>query len=185
MNRTLAIAVAGLGLFALSSAALAGEWKTLPVMDADYKADLTVSAVGGQMKPNGATAGGYAGIEAAFNCLGLQPPAGVIRSKISYGEFNHAGLKLTSFEVNPRWTTKLSDNLSFGIGPGIGYVSGQTAGVRANMFAWQVGADVDYRLGALNLGLGVRWQGTQNKQVIAGRNGADNTLIQAKVGFNF
>ena len=53
------------------------------------------------------------------------------------------------------------------------------------MTALQVGVDLDYRIGALNLGLGARWQGTQNKLVSPTLRGADNTLIQAKLGINF
>jgi hypothetical protein len=109
----------------------------------------------------------------------------VIRSKISYGQFDHNGLKLNLFEINPRWTINLDKNLSFGVGPGIGLVNAKVAGKTTSMAALQVGADLDYRMGALNLGVGARWQDTRNKIVAPGVQGANNTLIQAKVGFNF
>jgi len=185
MNRLLQNSLLGLGLASLSSLALAGDWQFMPVKNADYTPNVTVSLVGGQMKPTGAANGNYAGAEVAFNCLALQPPVGVIRSKISYGEYNKNGYKVSSFEVNPRWTTFHGDKLSLGIGPGIGYVSTTQAGQTANMFALQLGADLDYRIGALNLGLGVRWQGTENKAISAGVNNASNTLVQAKLGMNF
>ena len=185
MNRHVANLMLAAGLLSLSDAALAEGWTWLPVMEPGYKSNLTVSAVGGQMKPANVASGGYVGAEVAFNCLLLQPPSGVIRSKISYGEFDHAGTKISTFEVNPRWTTNLTDDLTFGIGPGIGYVTAKVGGQSVGMMAGQVGADLDYRLGALNLGLGVRWQGTENKLVAAGRKGADNTLVQAKLGFSF
>lgn len=186
MKRTTLSIALGLGLISLSASALAGDWTFLPVKNADYKADTTLSLAGGTLNGTPAGSGNYTGAELAFNCLALQPPSGVIRSKISYGEFNHNGLKLSTFEVNPRWTTKLSDNLSFGIGPGIGYVQAKTAaGVSTGMGAVQLGADLDYRIGALNLGLGARWQNTGNKYIAPGINGANNTLVQAKLGINF
>lgn len=185
MNRQIVNLLVGAGLLSLSGGAMAEGWTLLPVMEDGYKPNMTLSVVGGQMKPVNVASGGYVGAEMAFNCLLLQPPSGVIRSKISYGEFDHAGTKISTFEVNPRWTTGLTDNLSFGIGPGIGYVTAKVGGQSFGMMAAQVGADLDYRLGALNLGLGVRWQGTENKLIAAGRKGADNTLVQAKLGFNF
>lgn len=174
----------GLGLLA-SATATAGEWKVLPVTDADYKPEVTLSLVGGDMKPAHSASGGYAGVELALNCLALQPPVGIIRSKLSYGSFNKNGMKISTFEVNPRWTTHLSDDLTFGIGPGIGYVTADIGGRTTGMTALQVGVDLDYRIGALNLGLGARWQGTQNKLITPALRGADNTLIQAKLGINF
>jgi len=175
----------GLGLATASAAVLAEGWQFLPVSDANYKPDVTLSVVGGVMNGTPAGSGNYTGVEAAFNCLLLQPPAGVIRSKISLGKFDHNNLKITTFEVNPRWTTSLSKDLTVGIGPGVGYVRAEVAGQTTSMAALQIGADLDYRIGSVNLGLGARWQDTRNKQIAPGVYGANNTLVQAKVGFNF
>lgn len=185
MKRTTLSIAMGLGLITLTASAFSGDWTFMPIRDAAYKADTTLSLAGGTLSGTPAGSGSYTGVELAFNCLALQPPSGVIRSKVSYGEFNHNGLKLSSFEVNPRWTTKLSDNLSFGIGPGIGYVQAKSLGVSTGMGAVQIGADLDYRVGALNLGLGARWQNTGNKYIAPGINGANNSLVQAKLGINF
>jgi hypothetical protein len=174
-----------LGLFAVSSSAFAGDWKLLPVRDADFKPEVTVSVVGGSLEPQHGSAGTYSGIELALNCLLLQPPSGVMRTHISLGQFDHDGLKLTDFEINPRWTVKLNQDLSFGVGPGIGLVKAEIAGQSATLFALQLGADLDYRMGPLNLGLGARWQATEGKEIMRGRSGADNALLQARIGFNF
>ena len=93
-----------LGLLAVSSSAFAGDWKLLPVRDADFKPEVTVSAVAGSLDPQQGGAGTYGGIELALNCLLLQPPSGVMRTHISLGQFDHDGLKLSDFEINPRWT---------------------------------------------------------------------------------
>jgi hypothetical protein len=186
MQRNALSILLGLGLLAASATALAGDnWKLLPVRDAGFKPDLTLSAAVGSLDPQHASSGTYTGAELAFNCLALQPPSGTMRSKISLGRFDHDGMKLTTFEVNPRWTTEISKDLTVGVGPGIGLVKAEIGGQSKTMGALQVGADLDYRVGALNLGLGARWQATQNKEIVAGKRGADNFLIQAKIGVNF
>ncbi len=165
--------------------ALAGEWKFLPIMDTDYRPDLTVSLVGGVMDPVNVRKDSYVGIEVAANCGLLQTPTGVVRTKLSYGRFDKDGTELRVFEVNPRWTTPIAENLTVGIGPGIGWVRADVGSRETDMFAWQVGADLDYRIGRLNLGLGARWQDTVDKTVSPGDKGAENWLVQAKVGVNF
>ena len=174
-----------LGLFAVSSSAFAGDWKLLPVRDADFKPEVTVSAVAGSLDPQHGGAGTYSGIEVALNCLLLQPPSSFMRTHLSLGQFDHDGLKLTDFEINPRWTVKLNRDLSFGVGPGIGLVHAEFAGQSATLFALQLGADFDYRMGPINLGLGARWQATEGKEIVRGRSGADNALILARIGYNF
>ena len=186
MRRTPLSALLGLGLLAAATATFAGDdWKLLPVRDANFKPDLTLSAAVGSLNPEHVNSGIYTGAELAFNCLALQPPSGVIRTKVSLGRFDHDGMKLTTFEVNPRWTTNLSQDLTVGFGPGIGLVKAEMSGHSKDLAALQLGADLDYRVGALNLGLGARWQATQNKEIAPGKNGADNFLVQAKVGVNF
>lgn len=185
MKRTLINTLTALALAGTSAAALAGEWKVLPVMDSGYKPQITASVVGGSMSGTPVGSGAYSGVEVAFNCLALQPPSGIIRSKISYGQFDKNGLKLTTFEVNPRWTTPIAQDLTVGFGPGIGLVKADVAGQTTNMMAMQLGADLDYSVGKLNLGLGVRWQNTANKSITPAIRGANNTLVQAKLGFNF
>jgi hypothetical protein len=185
MQRTLINTMLGFGFVAASTVAFADGWNFLPVMDSGFKPNVTVSAVGGAMNGSATGAGAYTGIEAAFNCLAMQPPSGVIRTKASYGQFNQNGLKLTTFEINPRWTTEIAKDVTVGVGPGVGFVQADTGTQTNNMAALQVGADLDYRIGAMNLGLGARWQGTSNNDLGNGTSGANNTLIQAKVGMNF
>jgi len=185
MQRTLISSLLGISLATISAAVLADEWKLMPVFEAKYKPDTTLSLVGGLLNGTPAGSGNYAGAEVAFNCLVLQPPAGIIRSKISYGQFDHNGLKLTTFEINPRWTTSVGKDMTIGVGPGIGFVQANMVGNTTSMAAIQFGADLDYRIDKLNLGLGARWQDTSNKDIAPGVHGANNTLIQAKLGYNF
>ncbi len=185
MQRTLLNTLLGFSLVVSSASTFAGDWKFMPVMDSQYKPDVTVSVMGGVLNGTAAGAGNNIGAEVAINCLALQPPSGVIRSKISYGQFDHNGLKLSSFEVNPHWTTSIAQDVTVGFGPGIGWVKSDVAGKTTDMAALQLGADVDYRIGAFNLGVGTRWQATTKKDIATGVSDANNTVVQAKVGFNF
>jgi hypothetical protein len=174
-----------LSLSLIAMPSLAGDWKVLPVRDAGFKPDFTVSALVGSLNPEHAGSDTYVGGEVAFNCLLVEPPVGKIRTKISVGSFDDNGLELTSFELNPRWTFDINKNLSVGIGPGMGYVDAERGGNSQGLWAGQVGVDLDYRIGAINLGLAARWQGTENDTIAPGFKGADNTLITAKIGYNF
>ncbi len=162
-----------------------GALKAMPVLDPGYKADITLSALVGYMDPEHVGSDTFVGGELAFNCLLLQPSSGNIRTKLSIGRFSNDGLRLTSYELNPRWMFNLDKNLSVGFGPGIGYVDAKAGGNSKGLWAGQVGADLDYRMGAINLGLAARWQGTANRTIAPGFKGADNTLIEAKIGYNF
>jgi hypothetical protein len=169
----------------VAAPALAGQWSVMPVLDSSYQAQPTLSVLAGSMNPDHATSDTTLGGEVAFNCILLQPPVGVIRSKLSVTRFSNDGLQLTSYEVNPRWMFSVDKNLSVGFGPGFGYVDAKTAGNTTGMWAGQVGADLDYRIGAINLGLAARWQGTQDRTIAPGQKGVNNTLVEAKLGYNF
>ena len=58
-----------------------------------------LSLAGGNLEPNGLGSASYVGAELAFNCLLLAPPTGAIRTKLSYGSFDHAGVKLSTLEL--------------------------------------------------------------------------------------
>ncbi len=165
--------------------ALAGEWKFLPILDKGYSPAFVASVTGGLMDPKHVDSGTAWGLELAMNCGLLQTPTGVVRTKLSYNRFDNDGLKLQTVELNPRWTTPIAQNLTLGVGPGIGWVKSDAGGRTTDMFAWQVGADLDYRMNNLNLGLGARWQDTTDKNIGGGHHGADNWLVQAKVGIAF
>lgn len=181
-TRILTIAAA---LSALAAPAFAGDWKFLPALDKGYAPGFVASVTGGIMDPQHVSSGGAWGLELAMNCGLLQTPTGVIRTKLSVNKFDKGGLDLTTVELNPRWTVPIAKDLTLGVGPGIGWVKADGGARTVDMFAWQAGADLDYRIGQLNLGLGARWQDTVNKTVSAGREGADNWLVQAKVGIAF
>ena len=183
--KTARILLTALALGAATTPALAAsDWKFLPVADKGYAPAFVASVTGGIMDPQHVGSGDAWGLELAFNCGLVQTPTGVVRTKLSVNKFDKAGLELTTVELNPRWTIPVAKDLTFGVGPGIGWVKAD-GGRNVDMFAWQAGADLDYRIGQLNLGLGARWQDTVDKNLGGGREGADNWLVQAKVGIAF
>lgn len=185
MRTHLKSALLSLALFSAAQAASAGEWQFLPVQGSGYKADVVLSLAGGTMEPNGTGSAGYVGAELAFNCLLLAPPTGTIRTKLSYGSFDHTGIKLSTLELNPRWMVNVTPALSLGAGPGLGMVSTEVAGKTKHLTAAQIGADLDYRMDHVNLGLTLRRQATRSADIGGGLSRASNTLLEAKVGYAF
>lgn len=66
MQRSIINTLLGLSLAAASAATLAGEWKFLPVRDASYKPDVTLSLAAGQLNGTPASSGNYTGAEVAL-----------------------------------------------------------------------------------------------------------------------
>ena len=172
-------------LAAATAPAFAGDWKFLPILDKDYRPNFVASVTGGMLDPKHGSSDTALGLELAMNCGLFQTPTGVVRTKLSWNRYDKDGVTLNTVELNPRWTIPVAQNLTFGVGPGIGYVKADAGGRTTDLFAWQAGADLDYRIGQVNLGLGARWQDTVNKDIAPGMQGAENWLVQAKVGFAF
>ncbi|WP_018936253.1 hypothetical protein [Thioalkalivibrio sp. ALJ24] len=164
----------------LVGTAQAGEWTTSPYQDPEWSPDFTLAATAGPMDVDVSGVGSDTAVGAQFsmNCPWFSPPAGNIRQQFNYNRFDNDGLKLQTFEMNPRWFGG-SGRLTYGAGPGIGYVRTNPDDESSDsMWAFQVGADVEYRHGALFAGAGVRQQFTSGGD-------ADNLLGQVKVGVNF
>jgi hypothetical protein len=116
----------------------------------------------------------------------FSPPSGIIRQQFNLNRFDDHGLELTTFEINPRYYIG-DGNLRFGFGPGFGYMwADPPLGGNEGLWTLQLGADIEYRTGALFLGLGTRYQFTENERVGFSRDsGMDNWLTTVKVGMNF
>ena len=171
-------------LVIISGTALAGDWKLMPATDASFKAEPTVSLMGGIMNPDvpGADTDSVFGAELSFNCLALQPPTGKIRTQISWTRYDEGGLELNSVELNPHYLWKVGNNLELGVGPGLGYVSGKSGALDEGVWALQAGASVHYRSGNMFLGAEARYQFTEED---FGTSDLDNFRVMLKVGYNF
>jgi hypothetical protein len=88
---------------------------------------FVASVTGGMMDPKHVGSGDAWGLELAMNCGLLQTPTGVVRTKLSVQPFDKDGLELQTVELNPRWTTPIAQDLTLGVGPGIGWVKADAA----------------------------------------------------------
>ena len=167
-----------------TSAAQAEGWNFLPVTDAGFKAEPTLSLMGGMLNPdvNGADSDTAMGVELSFNCIALQPPSGKIRTQISWTRYDDAGLEINSVEVNPHYLWRMTDKVEIGVGPGLGYVSGKAGAVDESMLAMQLGTSLHYRSGNLFMGAEARYQVTEEE---FGNTDLDNFRVMLKVGYNF
>ena len=95
--KALRITLLGVALGCAAAPALAGEWRLFPIADKGYRPDLTISRVGGMMDPEHVSKDSYVGVEVAMNCGLLETPSGVVRTKLSYGQFDKDGTKLRIF----------------------------------------------------------------------------------------
>jgi hypothetical protein len=179
-------AIALLSTIALSGSALAEGWVVGPAFKDGWDPEFTLAAVGGSMDPDHVSSDLYKGVEFSLNCPWFQPPTGTIRQQFNIGTFDDNGLEITSFEMNPNYFMTLTPNLTLGVGPGIGYVRASiNNGPTEGLWSIQASANLNYRSGPLFMGAGVRYQNTEDDALAAGVNGADNWLVNAKIGFNF
>lgn len=173
---------------AWAGAAHANEWVLGPAFKPGWKPEFTVAAIGGQMNPDSdlGDSDGYLGMEISLNCPWFQPPSGSIRQQFWLGRYESNGLELKGIEINPRYFVDMGSGFSFGVGPGFGYLQGDSQFANSvDMGTLQVGADLSYRAGAFYLGVGTRYAFTSNKYMGPGQEGADNWVVVGKVGVNF
>ena len=160
-------------------------WSPLAVLDDDYVMEPTISLLGGIMSPSDGDSGKLIGVEASFNCPLLQPPTNKIRQQLSYTQYDESGVKVSSIELNPHYVVALTPELSVGGGPGLGFVSVDSATKDTNLFAAQVGVSAHYNLSEMVfLGGDARYQLTENED-IGGSDGMNNLRMSLKVGVSF
>jgi hypothetical protein len=182
-------ALAGLGLAQGGVAWGAGSGGVLaPAVRPGWTPQLMLGDPAGCLEPGAGEVGGDAisGVQPSLGCTGLQPSGGSIRPQLNINRFANDGVRLTTTEMNPRYFMNVAPGLALGLGPGLGYVQTQTdAGKGPDLWAVQIGADLDYRQGPLFLGVGTRYQWTENGRIGASSIGADNWLTTLKLGVKF
>ena len=162
------------------ASAQADEWKMMPFKEDGWSPDFTLAVAAGHMATDidGVDDDAAYGIQLSLNCPWFSPPFGNIRQQFNYNVFDNDGVKVSTIELNPRWY-EVDGNLSYGIGPGIGYVQVEPDnGNDHDEWAVQLGADIEYRQGSMFYGFGSRYQRVND-------SAADNLLTQFKVGVNF
>ena len=185
-NPTLAVSLT-LALVA-SPGAQAQGWDWFPVTDAGYQAEPTLAALGGVQNPDvdGVSSAGAYGVELSLNCPTLATPRHGIRQQISLTRFDNDGLELTSLEINPHYVVPVAQNLGFGFGPGLSYVSADADGGDSDgVLGLQAGVSVNYRQGPLFLGAEARYQWTQEADLGGAETDLANSRLMGKAGVNF
>jgi len=163
-------------------------WMLFPVIDDNYIGDHILSITAGSFDPDSrlAGSGSITGIELSMNCPLVKPPTNNIRQQISYTVYDENNLKVSSFELNPHYVVALSNDLSIGGGPGIGYVSVDSASKDPNLWAFQLGGSIHYTgAGPLFIGAEARYQLTEDSAITATENNMDNMRAMIKLGYAF
>lgn len=186
--RTPTLAISLSLALAASPAAQAQGWNWFPVADADYRAEPALAALGGIQDPDvdGVSSDGAFGVELSLNCPTLATPRHGIRQQISLTRFDNDGLELTSLEINPHYVVPVGQDLGFGFGPGLSYVSADAAGGDSDgVFGLQAGVSLHYRQGPLFLGAEARYQWTQEADLGGADTDLDNSRLMGKAGVSF
>lgn len=157
----------------------------LPVKQDGFVYEPTFSITGGSLDADvgDVDRAGTFGIELSFNCPLLATPSNGIRQQLSITSFDNDGLEMTSFEINPHYVIDLGSNFGVGFGPGVGVVNVDYGSDSDTVFAAQLGASLQYRTGAIYLGLDARQQYTGDVDGLD--TDVNNTLLRAKLGYDF
>ena len=183
MKKTLFGGLALLAASTLAAPAMAEGWKAMPVMEDGWDPEFTVALTYGPMNfdEDGVDDENATGAQFSLNCPWFGPPAGAIRQQFNYNSVEVASaVDVTTFELNPRYYMG-DGSVTFGFGPGVGYMWADD-GTEDNVWTFQVGADVEYRSGAMFVGAGTRYQVTQD---FDDGEDANNLLTTVKLGVNF
>ena len=165
-------------------------WTFLAGTKDGYTAEPTISLLAGQMAPgtSGVDSGSMSGIELSLNCPLLQPPTNRIRQQASLTQYDKAGIKITNFEINPHYVVEVSPGLEVGGGPGLGYVTTDTANKNPSFWGLNVGLSAHYTaMAPLFIGAEYRYQMTSKEDFggSAGKDNLDNTRFDIKIGYSF
>lgn len=178
-------------LLSSSIVSASDEWEFFPAFNDDsWEAEAALSATVGYMDIGNSVAGGGVtyGLQLAFNCPVFTIPGDdVVLQQINLNFYDNNDLELTTLEINPHYFWNVSDNMRFGVGPGLGYIWTDTKqGKDPNLWAAQAGFAIEYRKDSLYASFGSRYQWTESKTIGYEKNeDMDNLLTTFKVGYNF
>jgi len=159
-------------------------FKFLPVLSKDYDMGLSLSLKTGVMNFSQLSSETHflAGAEAAFNCLMFKPANGSIRAQLSYNRYDNGDIIIHTVELNPYYMINVTDRLSIGGGPGIGYLIPE--GNLENVWGVQAGAGATYNFGVFTMGLEARYQWQTEKQKNYNTENLNNFRTTLKFGIN-
>ena len=177
--------------FVANAASAGDEWKFFPIFnDNSWEAEAALSATAGYMDIDSsvASSGETYGLQLAFNCPVFTIPGNdVVLQQIDLNFYDNNDLELTTLEINPRYFWSVSDQVRFGVGPGLGYVwTDSKHGKDPNLWGAQVGFDIEYRKDSLYASFGSRYQWTESETIGYEKDkDLNNLLTTVKIGYNF
>lgn len=152
----------------------------LPVLDPAYEAEPTLFLKSGIMNVSGSPGSGTtAGAELEFNCLIFEPAVGKIRPAFGFNRSSDDTYTLNTVELNPSYVYYITQNLSVGGGPGIGYMI-SSKGPATNSWTFQAGVGIGYDFNIVLLGLQARYQWRLNEEEDAVN--LDNSRVSFTIG---
>ncbi len=171
----------------MAASANAGEFKALPILDANFCPNIQVGLTAGYMNLKNVNASGAtAGIEISLDCPVFTLPWDNLRQQIMLNHFDSDGLEMTNLEFNPYYLITLDNGIEWGFGPGFGVVFSD-AGKSDTVFTLQAGTGLKYNISReIYTGADIRYQWTQKADLSAGyKEDLDNYRAQVKIGYRF
>lgn len=171
----------------ISSTAGAGEFKALPILDADFCPNIQVGLSAGYMNlKNVSASGATAGIEISLDCPVFTLPWDNLRQQIMLNHFNSDGLQMTNLEFNPYYLVTLNNGVEWGFGPGFGVIFSEMD-KSDTVFTLQAGTGLKYNISKeIYTGADVRYQWTQKADLTnTYKEDLDNYRAQVKIGYRF
>jgi hypothetical protein len=176
----------------LSVSAVASDWEIMPFLNDGWSPNFTFALTAGKLNinngPYGTNDSTY-GAQLSLDCPWFQPPEGTLRQQFNYNVYDDNTLKIKTFELNPHYYLgNMKEGLSYGFGPGFGYAWVTPNNIsQTGFWTLQASVDVEYRVDEFFVGLGTRYQWSENNEL--GSSGVsqdiDNWLTQLKIGINF
>ena len=159
--------------------------RLFPVADESYELGLSVAPKFGILGPATGTLDvrPVYGAELAVNCLLFDLPAGTVRTGFSYNYYQEDSVSLSTLELSPVYFYQISDRISAGVGPGVGYMMLRPdGGSDINLWGVQAVSGVRYTQGIFYAGIEGRYQWHVTDDSDLGNERLDNYLMALKVG---
>ena len=184
--KKIALAATLAALMSAGSVAAEG-WRFLPALEQGMKFEPTLAFTLSRVDPDGWSTETAYGLDFNFNCGLIQDPKNRIRTHFNLTHFDENGLNMTGYELSPRYTLPIGNNLSVGVGPSLALFSVETRNYDEMHFGIGVAAGINYRVGKFYAGADLRIHDTGSKNNGNGNGDVDfdNVTLGAKVGINF
>lgn len=187
MNKNVLLATLATTLLTFTVSTQADKWEFLPVLNSDYQADAAVALIVGKTEfKSHTTTTPTKGIEVSLNCPLLKAPRHTIRQQISYSTTYKSGTKINSLELTPQHMFKMTNKLSLGVGPSLGYAKLSNSTGNDSGFTYGAAISARYNVtGNLFIGAEVKYTKSKDLEISGVENDISNTKGMLKIGLQF